>query len=87
MGIFDINGGGGGEAPESQKVSVNLQEAQDLVCSACGNRFFKEVTFFKKVSALLSPTGQAGLIPIPAYACTKCENVNDEFLPKQLLNG
>jgi hypothetical protein len=86
MGIFDINGGGG-EAPESQKVSVNLQEAQDLVCSACGNRFFKEVTFFKKVSALLSPTGQAGLIPIPAYACTKCENVNDEFLPKQLLNG
>jgi DNA-directed RNA polymerase subunit RPC12/RpoP len=86
MGIFDINGGG--EMPnDSQKVSVNLQEAQDLVCSNCGNKFFKEVTFFKKVSALLSPTGQAGLIPIPAYACTKCEHVNDEFLPKQLLNG
>jgi hypothetical protein len=86
MGIFDINGSG--EMPnEAQKVSVNLQEAQDLVCSECGNKFFKEVTFFKKVSALLSPTGQAGLIPIPAYACTKCENVNEEFLPKQLLNG
>jgi uncharacterized Zn finger protein len=85
MGVFDINGSG--ELPnEQQQISVNLNNATDLVCSACGNKFFNEVTFFKKISALLSPTGQAGLVPIPAYACTECGNVNEEFLPKQMLH-
>lgn len=85
MGVFDINGSG--ELPnEQQQISVNLNNATDLVCSSCGNKFFNEVTFFKKISALLSPTGQAGLVPIPAYACTSCGNVNEEFLPKQMLN-
>lgn len=85
MGVFDINGGN--EIPqEQQQISVNLNDATDLVCAECGNKFFKEVTFFKKISALLSPTGQAGLVPIPAFACTKCEHVNEEFLPKQMLN-
>ena len=85
MGVFDINGSG--ELPkEQQQISVNLNNATDLACSSCDNKFFNEVTFFKKISALLSPTGQAGLIPIPAYACTNCGNVNEEILPKQMLH-
>jgi hypothetical protein len=85
MGVFDINGNDG-LPNEQQQLSVNLNNATDLACSACGNKFFNEVTFFKKISALLSPTGQAGLVPIPAYACTACGNVNEEFLPKQMLH-
>ncbi len=85
MGVFDINGGG---QPESQRINLDLNQAIDIECANCGNKFFHEVTFFKKISALLSPTGQEGIIPIPTYACLECGNINDEFLPikKQQLN-
>jgi len=88
MGVFDINGGGEVQK-DSQRVSIDLNQASDIACSNCGNKFFHEVTFFKKISALLSPTGQEGIIPIPTYACLQCGNINDEFLPsqKQQLNG
>ena len=87
MSVFDINGGDA-TPPQSQQVNIDLNQASDIACSNCGNKFFHEVTFFKKISALLSPTGQEGIIPIPTYACLECGNINDEFLPtrKQQLN-
>jgi len=86
MGVYDINGGG--EQKPQQQVNIDLNQATDVQCSNCGNRFFHEVTFFKKISALLSPTGQEGILPIPTYACLECGNINDEFLPskRQQLN-
>ena len=88
MSVFDINGGGEIKN-DPQKVSIDINQASDIACSNCGTKFFHEVTFFKKISALLSPTGQEGIIPIPTYACLQCGNINDEFLPsqKQQLNG
>jgi uncharacterized Zn finger protein len=88
MSVFDINGGG--EIPqEPHQVNIDLNQASDIECSNCGSKFFHEVTFFKKISALLSPTGQEGIIPIPTYACLECGNINKEFLPsnRQQLNG
>lgn len=82
MGIYDINGGGQPQQ-EPQQVTVDLNEATDVTCSNCGHKFFHEVMFFKKVSALLSPTGQEGIVPIPTYACLECGNINSEFLPTQ----
>jgi hypothetical protein len=80
MGVFDINGGG--EIPqEPQRINISLNQASDIVCSNCGNKYFTEVTFFKKLSALISPTGQDAIVPIPTYACTECKNINEEFLP------
>jgi uncharacterized Zn finger protein len=87
MSVYDINGGG--QRPQQpQQVSVDINQATDIACSNCGNKFFHEVTFFKKLSALLSPTGQEAIIPIPTYACLECGNINDEFMPtkKQQLN-
>jgi uncharacterized Zn finger protein len=87
MSVYDINGGG--EIPQhQQQVNVDLNQATDIECSKCGGKFFHEVTFFKKISALLSPTGQEGILPIPTYACLECGNINDEFLPskRQQLN-
>ena len=87
MGVFDINGGGQ-MPPQAQQVKVDINQATDIECAKCGNKFFHEVTFFKKLSALLSPTGQEAIIPIPTYACLECGNINDEFMPtkKQQLN-
>jgi uncharacterized Zn finger protein len=79
MGVFDINGG---EMPQQQpQVNIDLNQTTDIQCSNCGNKFFHEVTFFKKISALLSPTGKEAILPIPTYACLECGNINSEFLP------
>ena len=37
----------------------------------------------RKLSALLSPTGQEARIPIPMFACEKCGHINKCFLPKE----
>jgi uncharacterized Zn finger protein len=79
MAVIDINGGD--MPPQSQQVNIDLNQATDIQCSSCGNKFFHEVTFFKKISALLSPTGKEAILPIPTYACLECGNINSEFLP------
>jgi uncharacterized Zn finger protein len=80
MGIINLNGDGPNQE-QPQRMSVDLNQASDIECSSCGNRFFHEVMFFKKISALISPTGQEAIIPIPTYACLECGNINKEFLP------
>ena len=36
----------------------------------------------KRISAILSPTGQEGLVPVQVYSCGNCGAV-----PKKLLEG
>ena len=33
----------------------------------------------KRVSALLSPTGQEAIVPVGVFACEHCGHVNEEF--------
>ena len=33
----------------------------------------------KKLSAIISPTGQEALIPVAAFACEACGHINKEF--------
>lgn len=60
----------------------DLSLATDLVCESCQNRTFQEVLLMKKVSALVSPNGKEGIIPIPTFACVACGYVNEMFRPK-----
>jgi len=62
-------------------LNVDLSQAQDIVCKSCGNYTFQNVFIMKKVSALLSPTGKEGVVPIPTFACNACGFINEEFLP------
>lgn len=57
--------------------------APNVVCQVCGNKFFKEVYALKRVSAILSPTGEEELFPIPMYACDKCGTIPEEFQKKR----
>lgn len=76
--IFDL----GGNTTPKARVQLDINQANDVVCSQCENKFFQPVLMFKKISALLSPTGKESILPIESFACTKCGNVNSEFLPK-----
>jgi len=65
-----------------EKINIDYNDTQEIICEQCGNNRFVEVLFMRKISALLSPNGEASLLPIPTFECSKCGHVNKEFLPK-----
>jgi hypothetical protein len=65
----------------SQQLNVDLSSATDVVCELCACRVFDAVALIKKVSALVSPTGKEGHVPIQTFACKKCGHINKEFDP------
>lgn len=66
---------------ESRISMEMLSNAVDIICSNCESRVFQPVLTFKKISAILSPTGEEIIIPIETCVCVKCGNINDEFNP------
>lgn len=64
-----------------QQQMPDLSLAEDIVCENCSNLTFEEVLLMKKVSALVSPNGKEGIVPIPTFACVACGWVNEMFRP------
>ena len=67
---------------QQQQFNIDITQTTPVVCDKCGCEHFTQVTLMRKLSPMLSPTGQPALIPIPVYACHECGHVNDEFQPK-----
>ena len=67
--------------PKAQ-VKVDLAQAETLKCEYCENYLFISSTIIKRLSAILSPTGEETLIPIDVYSCGNCGRV-----PKTMLVG
>ena len=69
---------------QNNKQNINLtpSDLTDVVCDKCGEQVFEPVMLFKKISAVLSPTGKESLIPLQVYRCTECKHINEGFLPK-----
>ena len=63
-------------------VQVDLTQADTVLCEKCSNGLFIQSFFLKKISALMSPTGQEAIIPVQVYSCGNCGQV-----PKQLLES
>jgi len=62
-------------------VNVDLSTADDVVCDNCGNYTFLPVMMMKRLSAIISPTGQEAIIPMQVFSCNACGWINKEFLP------
>tara|TARA_Y100001963_G_C6422221_1_gene283197 strand:+ start:4 stop:255 length:252 start_codon:yes stop_codon:yes gene_type:complete len=58
---------------------VDLSHAKDIQCEKCEGKGFKSTLMLKKLSALISPTGQEAIIPIQAFGCDSCGHINKEF--------
>ena len=67
--------------PKAQ-VKVDLAQAETMKCEYCDNYLFISSTIIKRLSAILSPTGEETLIPIDVYSCGNCGRV-----PKTMLKG
>ena len=65
------------------QMNVDFSQTIAEVCESCGNDTFHHVFKMRKLSALLSPTGEETMIPIQVFACTKCGHINKGFLPKE----
>ena len=68
---------------EQPGLQIDFSQTTAEVCDECGNDTFTQVLKMRKLSALLSPTGQETMIPIKTFACTKCGHINPSFLPKE----
>ena len=63
----------------SSQMNIDMSNASDVKCDKCENDSFKQTILIKKMSALISPTGQEVLIPVAAFSCEKCGHINDDF--------
>ena len=63
-----------------QQLNVDISLAKDLFCVACKHPYFKKSLKLKHMSALLSPSGEAMLIPVEVLICEKCDK---EFNPDE----
>ena len=63
------------------KVQVDLSQAETIKCEECGNYSFIQSFFLKRLSPLVSPTGEEAIIPIQVYACGNCGTVPTKMMP------
>ena len=68
---------------EQPGLNVDFSQTTAGTCESCGNDTFTQVYKIRKLSALLSPTGQETMIPIQVFACAKCGHINKGFQPKE----
>ena len=61
--------------------SFDPSKTTPLVC-ACGNHTFTTSVFLRKVSKLVSPNGQEGVLPVPTFVCNACGVPPDEAVPQ-----
>ena len=60
-------------------LNVDPSTLKDIKCENCGCQFFRQVNAFKRVSALVSPTGKEQIVPVPTFRCDDCGFINEEF--------
>jgi len=66
------------------QLNISLDKTSPVICDNCENDVFAEGVLLRKASRLITMTAQDALIPIPVFACTRCQHVNDDMLPSQL---
>ena len=62
------------------EVKVDLSKADTIKCDDCGNYLFITSHVIKRISPILSPTGQEAIVPVQVYSCGNCGKVPTIFL-------
>ena len=57
--------------PQAQ-VIVDLSEADTMKCQKCLNSIFIQGYVIKRISAIVSPTGEEVIAPIQVFNCGNC---------------
>ena len=70
-----------------QEVQVDLSKADTIKCDDCGNYLFITSHVIKRLSPIMSPTGQEALVPVQVYSCGNCGKVPKMFIEGAGLDG
>ena len=65
--------------PLQTNINIKPEDLKDIVCEDCGGKYFRQVNAFKRLSALLSPSGKEQIVPVPSFRCDDCGFINKEF--------
>tara|TARA_B100001287_G_C22555828_1_gene469033 strand:+ start:99 stop:344 length:246 start_codon:yes stop_codon:yes gene_type:complete len=68
--------------PTKAQPQLDISKADTIQCQECGNASFIQSFFLKKISALMSPTGQEAIVPVQVFSCGNCGTV-----PSKMLEG
>ena len=60
---------------------ININDTEAVKCEECGNYSFIQSFFLKRLSPVMSPTGQETLIPVQVYSCGNCGHINKSLNP------
>ena len=66
--------------PAQAEVQVDLKQADTVKCDDCGNYLFITAHVIKRLSPIISPTGQEAIVPVQVYSCGSCGRVPKIFL-------
>ena len=55
-----------------QQVKIDLSDADTMKCQKCENSIFIQGYVIKKISAILSPTGEEVIAPVQVFNCGNC---------------
>lgn len=72
------------DTQEQVNINIDLEQTEGVKCEECDCQIFNHGFMLRKISAVLSPSGEEGLIPIQVFECSSCGHVNPEFIPKEL---
>ncbi len=68
---------------QQPKPSIKFESTEPISCDECENEYFSPVFMIRKISALVSPNGQEGMMPVQLFQCNSCNHVNKKFLPTE----
>ena len=58
--------------PKQKQVQLDLKNAETMKCAKCGNSIFIQGYVIKKISAIVSPTGEEVIAPVQVFNCGNC---------------
>ena len=64
-----------------QKTKIDFSKTTEINCDKCKKAVFESAFFLRKLSALVSPTGQEMIVPVQAMRCAACQHINESFIP------
>lgn len=66
---------------KQQTINVDLSQAETFACKECDSTQFNVTYLIKRLSPLMSPTGDETFVPVQVFCCGKCGVIPENFLP------
>ena len=66
-------------AGQQFQLNVDPKELASVECPECGGKIYHQKMVLKKMSALQSPTGKEGILPVNIIVCAKCSHPVKDF--------